>query len=387
MKIKVRPEDFIVNEIIDLNPSERGEYGLFILKKRGWNTLDVLREISRRLKIPPSEISYGGKKDRYGLTSQYITIRKPPVRELIDKNYSIELIGFTDTRMGPHLIRGNNFEITVRDLTRDEIDYAVMEIEFIRKYGYPNYFDDQRFGSYDPLQGFIAEKIIKRHFNGALKIYLTHIHPEDRRDEKMRKRFIYEHYGRWRECLSRAKTEFERLSFSYLMDNPDGFLPLLQRIPAEEMSLFFSAYQSFLWNEVLRRVISRLPFKRLMRVKGVAGDYIFYKEIDSATFSYLKDLTIPLPSSRMEICDDNTRLIYDEVFNERGIKRSMFNLRSIRQAFFKSFERNAIQIPYSLSFKSGDDEIYDGKKTLHLRFFLPRGSYGTMLIKRIFSRT
>ncbi len=387
MKIKVRPEDFIVNEVIEVNPSEKGEYGLFILKKRGWNTLDALSKISRRIRIPTSEISYGGKKDRYGLTSQYITIRKPPVMELIDKSYSIKLIGFTDTRMGPHLIRGNNFEITVRDLNEDEINNAMREIEFIRDYGYPNYFDDQRFGSYDPIQGFIGEKIIKRHFNGALKIYLTHIHPEDKGDEKRRKRFIYEHYGRWKECLSMAKTEFERLSFSYLMDNPDGFLPLLQRIPSEEMSLFFSAYQSFLWNEVLRRLISRLPFRRLSTAKGIAGDYVFYKETDSEIFSYLKDLIIPLPSSKMEIGDEDVRLIYDEVFNERGIKRSMFNLRSIRQAFFKSFERNAIVIPQSLSFEIRDDEIYNGKKTLHLRFFLRRGSYGTMLIKRIFSGT
>lgn len=387
MKIKVKPEDFIVVEVIDLEPSEAGEYGLFVLKKRGWNTIDAIMDISRKLKIPFSDISYGGKKDRYGLTTQNITIRKPSIKNLVERNYSIELTGFTDVRMGPYLIKGNSFTITVRDLTQDAIDNALRELKFIKDYGYPNYFDDQRFHSYDTRQGFIGEKIIKGHFSGALKIYLTHIHPENNRDEKQRKRFFYEHYGEWKECLKKAKTEFERLCFSYLMDNKKGFIPLLQRIPAEEMSLFFSAYQSFLWNEVMRRLLRKIFMDGLARVKGIAGDYVFYTEIDPERFSYLKNLAIPLPSSKMEIEDETVALIYGEIFAEREIKRSMFNIRSIRQAFFKSFLRRAVVIPESLSLDTGDDDIYTGKKTLQLRFFLPRGSYGTMLIKRIFLRT
>ncbi|MEK6636046.1 MAG: tRNA pseudouridine(13) synthase TruD, partial [Planctomycetota bacterium] len=62
----------------------------------------------------------------------------------------------------------------------------------------------------------------------------------------------------------------------------------------------------------------------------------------------------------------------------------MFNIRKIRQAFFKGIERKAVVIPEELSVDYSDDEIYTGREKLVLRFFLPRGSYGTMLIKRLF---
>jgi tRNA pseudouridine13 synthase len=62
----------------------------------------------------------------------------------------------------------------------------------------------------------------------------------------------------------------------------------------------------------------------------------------------------------------------------------MFNIRSVRQAFFKSAERKAVVIPESLSARAADDEIYEARKKLTLRFVLPRGSYGSILIKRLF---
>jgi tRNA pseudouridine13 synthase len=63
----------------------------------------------------------------------------------------------------------------------------------------------------------------------------------------------------------------------------------------------------------------------------------------------------------------------------------MFNIRKIRQAFFTGVERKTVVIPESLSIEHSDDEIYIGKKKLVLKFILPRGSFGTMFIKRLFS--
>jgi tRNA pseudouridine13 synthase len=64
----------------------------------------------------------------------------------------------------------------------------------------------------------------------------------------------------------------------------------------------------------------------------------------------------------------------------------MFNKIKLRQAFFKSFARAALVKPKDLSFDFRDDEVYPGSKKLKLRFCLPRGSFATMLVKRIFSR-
>jgi tRNA pseudouridine13 synthase len=43
-----------------------------------------------------------------------------------------------------------------------------------------------------------------------------------------------------------------------------------------------------------------------------------------------------------------------------------------------------VVIPESLSARAADDEICKARKKLTLKFVLPRGSYGSMLVKRLF---
>ena len=284
IKIKVKPEDFIVEEIADISMSSTGDFCVYLLKKRGWNTVDILKNLSRKLNLPASVFSYGGKKDKYALTSQYITIARQGYKQTtpsvsaplqgvaergvknpwikrrnlqspsvvnsaeierlvptkLDKeNYSLSFVGLMDRPMRPDLVKGNRFHIVVRNLTGNELKSALSEIECVKRDGYPNYFDDQRFGSFDARQGFVAEKIIKKHYNGALKIYFSRIHPEDSKDEKEHRKFTYENWGNWQACLTRATGRFEKEAFSYLEKHPKAFVPILQRISHEEIVLFF----------------------------------------------------------------------------------------------------------------------------------------------------
>ncbi len=390
MKIKATPEDFIVDEMTDVVPVKSGDFGLFLLEKRGWNTVDLLRRLSRELDIPFSDFSYGGRKDRHALTQQHITIRRQRMgRELgrikvREADYSLGFIGYSERPMGPDLISGNRFAITIRDVSGEQVSSALSGIEAVGKTGYPNYFDDQRFGSFDTRQGFIAEKILKGHYNGALKVYLTHIRPADKGADKERRRFFFEHWSNWRVCLERAKTLPERDAFGILVKDPKAFVPALQKISGEEMSLFFSAYQSFLWNELLRRVV-REKASVLSSSPGLAGDYLFYTDLAQETFEYLRNLAIPTPASGITMPDADTQALYVDVLSERGIRPSLFNLRKIRQAFFKATERMAIVIPDELSWESSPDELHLDRQKIVIKFFLPRGSYGTMFVKRLFS--
>ncbi len=92
IKIKVKPEDFVVEEVADLSFQKDGDFCVYLLKKRGWNTVDVLKNLSRKLKLPSSDFSYGGKKDKYALTSQYITIARQGYKQTIPRlSYSGEM--------------------------------------------------------------------------------------------------------------------------------------------------------------------------------------------------------------------------------------------------------------------------------------------------------
>jgi len=384
MKIKVKPEDFIVEEVASLPLAAKGEYGLYQLTKRNWNTVDLLYRIVSRLHIPFTAIGYGGKKDRYGETTQFITIKNNKKISLSDKDWSLQHLGRMGRAMGSDLIDGNKFNVTVRDLSPKESEKAFAALELVKKYGLPNYFDDQRFGSYDRKNGLIAEKILLKHYNGALKLYLTSIYPEDQKEEKERKRSFLANWGAWDKCLTQAKTIYEKATFKLLAAKPKELLRPLQEIPKEEMSMFFSAYQSFIWSEILRRLLGAIN-EPLIKVPGKAGDYLFYGELSSQNLNYLSKLLIPTVSSRVVIANPLTGRIFDEVLNERGVKLPLFNIREIRQSFFKSFDRPAIIYPADLSVAAAADEIYAGKQKLQLKFFLKRGAYATMVIKRLFA--
>ncbi len=387
-KVKVKPEDFQVREIIFLPISDRGEFGVFKLKKRGWNTVDLIKRIAKRFSIPFENITYGGKKDRHALTEQFITIKNPPKKlHIREDNFSLKLIGFSDEPMQPRHIEGNYFSIVIRSISKEAEEFLFTPLENIKRIGFINYFDDQRFGSYDPNQGFIGEKIIKEHYNGALKIYLTHVYPEDKKEAKKRKRLIFENWGNWEECLKVAKTQMEKIAFNLLIGNSKAYLNILRKISKEDMSMFFAAYQSFLWNETVRRLLLSIFNEDSMLIhRGVAGDYVFFDKIDEKSLKYLRDLIIPTASSKAKMPDKIVEKFYHEILNERGVKLSMFNLRKLRQAFFKSVDRNVLVIPENFEYETEDDEVYEGKRKLFLQFSLPRGSYATMLIKRIFAK-
>src|SRR3990167_2130776 len=302
IKIKVKPEDFVVEEIANIQTEENGGYCVFLLEKRGWNTLDVLKRISNKLNILYSNLSYGSRKDKYALTSQYITIalqgdkqispkyplssfKKRYSEKIGEENYSLTFVGLTDRPMGPDLIEGNKFCITIRNLTEND--------------------------------------------------------------------------------LKSALSRFEKESFEFLKKNQDEFVPVLQKISREEMVIFFSAYQSYLWNEVLRKIIQSLYNNTSKIYKGIAeNNYIFYTHLDDAKKAYLNNLSIPLPASNIKMPDAFTENLYSEVLQENELKSPMFNIRKIRQAFFKGVERKTVVIPESLSIEHSDDEIYIGKKKL-----------------------
>lgn len=382
LKIKVRPEDFIVREEAHL-PLEGGKYAVYTLTKRGFNTVDLILRLSKRFKIPVRDISYGGKKDRYGLTTQYIAIKGRRIADIEEKSFSLRFVGEMARPMGPDLIKGNHFQVVVRDLEGEEAEQMMDEVPLVREYGFVNYFDDQRFGSYDPKHGFIAEKLVKRHYKGALKIYLTSIHPGDRKEEKERKRFFLENWGRWEECLERSRTRFERMAFKRLLnDGPSAYIGCLRRIPREEFSLFLSAFQSYLWNLMAEEVVKRVASGVLIGYRGNYWYYYFYRTLGDER-GYLLSLEIPTPSKKARMPDELTDGIYRKILLERGIRPAWFDMKKIRTAYFRSFPRRLVAMPEGLEGEIGDDEIYRGKKRLSLRFFLPRGSYGTMLLKRL----
>jgi tRNA pseudouridine13 synthase len=379
--IKALPEDFVVEERAELPLSPEGEYRVYLLKKRHWNTLDIARRLCRSFGLPSSLFSYGGKKDKHGLTSQFITIRNPKNFSVREKDFSLEFHGFMDRPMGPDLIVGNAFSVTMRDL--DDLSPIELNLEEVRKTGFPNFFDDQRFRSYDAQRGFFAEKILNRHWNGALQVFLTSQGSQDGRAGRERKAALFRNWKDWPLLLSLAEGPLEKKIFGFLNDHPKDFRKALHWIPQEEVAMRFAAFQSHLWNESLRRMI-RLKVRNGIEVPGREGGYLFWRDLDAESYSYFHALEIPTAAAKMVFPDPAGRSLFEAILREKELSPGLFRTKALRRAYFRSFQRKALVSPAELRLlSSGEDELHFGKKKTTISFFLPRGSYGTMLVKRL----
>lgn len=145
--LRARPEDFVVDEILGLEPDGSGEHLLVRVEKVGANTSWVARQLARWAQIPPADVSFSGMKDRHALTRQWFSLRlggreDPPTDEL-----SIEGVRLLSTaRHGRKLRRGthraNRFELTLRELDAE----LAPRFAQLQTQGLPNYFGAQRYG-------------------------------------------------------------------------------------------------------------------------------------------------------------------------------------------------------------------------------------------------
>ncbi len=382
MRLKAIPEDFVVREATDLRIRKQpGPYRVYMLEKKDWNTADALMRIAKEKRIPYDRIAYGGKKDRHAHTYQYITVEQHPADlSLTAKGYSLKMMGFSTEPMGPSRILSNHFDLTVRELSDGEVRQLQANLGAVKERGIPNYFDDQRFGNLDPERGYIAEKMLQGRWEDALAIALTAIYPEEKRDAKERKRALRERWGDWAACRELAVTALEQRAFDLLTTRPGSFREALETVHKETTGMWVSTYQSFLWNEVLRRYIALRGWAGAS-VAGAAGPYVF-----TGPEANLGEMIIPLPGQGMRFPVAETGEIFEELLAERRLRPAVLEREVMKGVGFRASPRPALALPTGLHLEGPlPDERYPGTSKVMLRFSLQRGSYATMLVKSLFS--
>ena len=147
--------------------------------------------------------------------------------------------------------------------------------------------------------------------------------------------------------------------------------------------LYLSAFQSFLWNRVLTALVRRhCREEQIFPIMLDADVAAFYRSLDDAQRESLLATRLPLPSGRLH--DDEPLVgLVDEVLAELGLTRKDLKIDYPRGSFFSKGDRPAIFLPQNLEDAVADDDLYRGQRKLTLAFDLPRGSYATILIRRI----
>lgn len=386
MKLKRLPEDFQVEELSQSDPSG-GPFALYRLTKQSIGTPEVLSFVVDYWKIPRRRISYGGLKDRHALTTQFITIQHGPKKPLTQRTFELEYLGQTGKPFTSHAIDGNRFTIVMRDLSQGEVDHAVTAAEHVRDMGLPNYFDDQRFGSLGFSGEWVARAWCQGDWERALWLALAEPHKEDRSSEKAQKQILHDLWGSWVECKEALERSHRRSIVTFLADKeavgkPIDFRGAFGRISVDLRGLYLSAFQSALWNRMLDRWL-----RSSISAEGVLTEF----ELKSGTACFvaspldenLLKTEIPFPSARLKLSEGPVFDLISQVLAEEDLQLRQMRIRYPKDSFFSKANRRAIIRPKNLQFESSPDELHDGRQKLTLRFDLPRGSYATILVKRL----
>jgi tRNA pseudouridine13 synthase len=372
MKIKQRPEDFVVVELDRYDLSRTGPFCLYRLAKRGIGTLEAIGALAKGWNLPRGQVAFGGLKDRHARTEQMISIRGGPERTFENAQVRAEYLGRSRDPISRASFTGNRFEITVRDLE------SLPDLGPLRRHGVPNYFDDQRFGSLRGTGGeFIGRALVRGEYERALQLAVASPSGEDRKDERERRVRMRDRWGDWAALAKELPPSTERTVAAYLADHPTSFGFAFELLEQNLRILLLSAYQSWLWNRTLAGRIRPLP--GAYEVAYAAGRHVFYPSLDAKTQDALAELSIPLIAPGQELDEAATALLAEE-----GVELRQFRLKKLAKTFFGKGRRDAIVAPAGLSASSGDDELNRGRKKMTLAFELPKGSYATVLLKRLF---
>jgi len=381
-KLRSRDEDFVVEELIELPRDEKGRFSLYRLTKRKLTTLDALKILARKKRVPLREISYAGLKDKHGVTIQHITAPREYDLSIEEKNFKVEFLYHTNHRLRLGMHMGNRFTITLRKVRRDTYRKLLYNVPRFRGVEIPNYYDSQRFGSLRGTSRFLAEEVMRGNYEDALRIYLTSAYRKQKGYIKRMKRFIAEHWGDWHTC--RRYLEHERRYENFLeivafLEREEDFKAALRLIPEQLRMLYSASYQSFLWNEALKRMLlDALGRSALEEVEYLAGTLYFPK------LEHLRELRNALPKRKLEMPYPESReRVYAELLKERGLK--LGDLRTL-ESFGMPLARNERDLLFSPSdLRTLDRGTESGFPWLTLGFTLPPGSYATVVLKALVS--
>lgn len=149
-RMRSRPDDFLVTEVLGWELSGDGEHDYLWIEKTGANTEWVSRQLARHAGVPAKDVGYAGLKDRHAETFQWFSVPRwhaPDWSSLDAEGVRVIETGrhHKKLRRGAH--RANAFRIVLRGEGLEAYAGALNErVAQIREQGVPNYFGEQRFG-------------------------------------------------------------------------------------------------------------------------------------------------------------------------------------------------------------------------------------------------
>ena len=386
MRLKQRVGDFHVRELLNEDfIQERGNYAVYRVTKKKMTTPEVVSFLSEEAGVQTGDINFCGLKDRQGVTTQFMSLpRKHRSVSVNEPGLRIEHAGFAEEPLDSMHSRGNAFEVTVRAVTPREVQILRTNIEAVREFGVVNYFDDQRFGNLRHDQGWVARELMLGNTENALRRMLFWPSPFDSARYERFKGDIGRHWGDWERCSGIARGFGEHFSiFDHLNENPGDFAGAFYRAPTRIRLIHLYAYQSHIWNRAAALLV-RLATEKAERVVLPCDEGALLSFGNEVPTELLARGTLRLPGSHLEDTGAD-RELFEKVLAAEGLTAKDFHIEGVPGFALKGEDRPLIIVPGHLRVRPAEeDPLNHGTRLVRLRFELGRGSYATLVVKRLF---
>lgn len=345
-RIKQLPEDFIVKEIFKLGICKDGKYSYFLLTKKNCTTINAVEKIADLLKIKSKDIGFAGNKDKIAVTEQAISIvnlnknkmeiiktrknfykkffvsQKLKISVKINSNINLKLIGRGIDPISLGCLEGNEFEIIVRNLNKNQRINKINKIL--------NYFGEQRFSKNNVEVG---RNIVKKNFKDAVNLIIKN------------------------KNLSKEKIE------DYLTKN--NYIGALNSMNKKILLLYVHSYQSYIFNEAVKKY---LQDKKSNKIKNIKIPIIgFGTEIEKIKNQQLKKII-------------NKILAKEEISPRDFVIREIPGMSS--EGGFRDLFARIEKLKIG---KLEKDDLNRGKYKVRIKFGLQKGSYATVAVKELFN--
>lgn len=462
-QLRAQPADFRVRELETVDPApldtDPGSYPALLCRVTltGWDTNDFASRLSDALGISRERVSWAGTKDKHAVTTQLFTIRNSTPDQLPDiRDTEIEAVGRLGRPLSFGDLAGNSFRIRLSDTVpdaRDRIETIINELrtfagsgaadsaepgenpqadfstagvgvaadtepatdtgvavdgadsevdsDTTARVGVPNYFGQQRFGSYRPVTHEVGLAVLRGDWRGAVRAYAANPSEAEPEESREARTFVAEQFDAknpdWEACLSRLPRQlgFERSMIHQLAadDSPadPDYRAALETVPENLQRLFVNAAQSFLFNQILSARLDRgLPF-----ATPVEGDIVCFADNEAPPGLHAPDtdrlqpvtadrvkivtrhcrrgrafVTAPLIGTDTELAEGKPGEIERVVLEEAGLSPESF---ALPDSWASTGTRRAVLLVTDLAHGPGPT----------VQFALQSGSYATVVLREL----
>ena len=394
--IRNEREDFYVEEIPLSLPSGNGPNTWIFIEKIGRNTLDVVLDIAKELKISRKRMGFAGMKDKTARTRQWLCVSNSSVEEIqsiTDKLYNVEVLDIkqNEKKLRIGQLVGNKFKILIRNTEDPENDVKTAQdvLKQLIETGVPNYYGWQRFGKERSNTHVVGEYLVHNDVKGAVDAYIGNPYPNEREHIK-EARSLYDE-GKLEEAYQTmpGSMRYEKMLLRELLNlqrrkgelTEKSYIIAIESLPKPLKRMFVHAYQSYLFNKAVSERA------KLGINKYVEGDILIDNEehlvhefdvetVEERIKNFEIHPTSPLYGTKVPLAGGVVGKLEQKVMDEENIKLEEFECPKTPRLGSHGLRR-------AMRFKIWDVSAELTPEGVLTEFSIPKGCYATAVLREI----